>query len=34
MVSSLVAAHSGLTNKKGEDMRRDIIENIARMIIV
>ena len=34
MVSSLLAAHSGLNDKRGEDMKRDIIENIARMIIV
>ena len=34
MVSSLLASHSGLRDKKIEEMGRDIIENIARMIMV
>ena len=34
MVSSLLASHSGLRDKKIEEMGRDIIENIAGMIMV
>ena len=34
MVSSLLASHSGLRDKKIEEMGRDIIENIVRMIMV